>query len=71
MTNVDSKLGCHTQAMHFCLSRWVLVIFLYVGCGGGHVVSVLAFCSDDPSLNSADVYRFFLLNLCLKRPEIN
>ena len=27
--------------------------------GGGHEVSVLAFCYDDPSLNHAEVYSFF------------
>ena len=28
--------------------------------GGGQVVSVLAFYSDDPSLNPADAYSFFV-----------
>ena len=30
-----------------------------MGRGGGQVVSVLAFYSDDPSSNPADVYSFF------------
>ena len=29
-----------------------------MGCGGGQVVSMLAFYSDDPSSNPADAYRF-------------
>ena len=29
------------------------------GGGGGQVVSVLAFYSDNPSLNSAEAYSFF------------
>ena len=38
--------------------------FLYItinllGCGGGLVVSVLAFYSDDPSSIPAEVYNFF------------
>ena len=28
------------------------------GCGGGQVVSVLAFYSNDPSLNPAEAYSF-------------
>ena len=32
----------------------------YLGRGGGQVVSVLAFYSDDPSSNPADDYSFFL-----------
>ena len=31
----------------------------YLGCGGGLVVSVLAFYSDDPSSIPAEVYNFF------------
>ena len=30
-----------------------------MGCGGGQVVSVLAFFSDDPSSNPAEAYSFF------------
>ena len=30
-----------------------------LGCGGGLVVSMLAFYSDDPSSNPAEAYRFF------------
>ena len=40
------------------------------GSGGGQVVSVLAFYSDDPSLNPAEVYSFYSVN-CLKRTKIN
>ena len=32
---------------------------LFPGRGGGQVVSVLAFYSDNPSLNPADAYSFF------------
>ena len=42
-----------------CLSR-----------GGGQVVSVLAFYSDDPSSNPAEVYNFSI-KLLLKRTKIN
>ena len=40
------------------------------GCGGGQVVSVLAFYSDDPSSNPAEVYNFSV-KLLLKRTKIN
>ena len=39
--------------------------------GGGQVVSVLAFYSDNPSSNLAEAYSFFLQILCLKIPKIN
>ena len=39
--------------------------------GGGQVVSVLPFYSDDLSLNPAETYSFFLLNLFVKRTKIN
>ena len=41
-----------------------------MGCGGGQVVSVLAFYSDDPSSNPAEVYNFSV-KLLLKRTKIN
>ena len=34
-------------------------LFQIMGCGGGLVVSVLAFYSDDPSSIPAEVYNFF------------
>ena len=40
------------------------------GRGGGQVVRVLAFYSDDPSLNPAEVYNFSV-KLLLKRTKIN
>ena len=40
------------------------------GRGGGQVVSVLAFYSDDPSSNPAEVYNFSV-KLLLKRTKIN
>ena len=45
-------------------------IFPTMGCGGGQVVSVLAFYSDDPSSNPAEVYNFSV-KLLLKRTKIN
>ena len=33
---------------------------LFISCGGGHVVSLLAYYSDDPSSNPADVYNLYL-----------
>ena len=41
-----------------------------MGRGGGQVVSVLAFYSDDPSSNPAEVYNF-PVKLLLKRTKIN
>ena len=43
---------------------------LCLGRGGGQVVSVLAFYSDDPSSNPAEVYNFSV-KLLLKRTKIN
>ena len=43
---------------------------LYMGRGGGQVFSVLAFYSDDPSSNPAEVYNFSV-KLILKRMKIN
>ena len=43
---------------------------LFLGRGGGEVVSVLAFYSDDPSSNPAKVYKFSV-KLLLKRTKIN
>ena len=41
-----------------------------LGSGGGQVVSVLAFYSDDPSSNPAEIYNFSV-KLSLKRTSIN
>ena len=41
-----------------------------MGRGGGQVVSVLAFYSDNPSSNPAEVYNFSVI-LLLKRTKIN
>ena len=41
------------------------------GRGGGQVVRVLAFYSDDPGSNPADAYSFFCKKLCLKQTKIN
>ena len=41
-----------------------------MGRGGGQVVSMLAFYSDDPSSNPTDVYNFSV-KLLLKRTKIN
>ena len=37
--------------------------------GGGQVVSMLAFYSDDPSLNSAEAYSFFYLKFVFEKNE--
>ena len=42
-----------------------------MGRGVGQVVSVLAFYSNNLSLNPAEAYSFFLKNLSLKRTKIN
>ena len=39
-----------------------------MGRGGGQVVSMLVFYSDDPSLNPAEAYSFSEI-LCLKKKE--
>ena len=39
--------------------------------GGGQVVSMLAFYSDDPSLNPAEAYSFLCKNCVWKRTKIN
>ena len=39
--------------------------------GGGQVVRVLAFYSDNSSSNPAEAYSFFCEILCLKRTKIN
>ena len=41
-----------------------------LGSGGGQVVSVFAFHSDDPSSNPAEIYNFSV-KLLLKRTSIN
>ena len=41
-----------------------------VGCGGGQVVNMLTFYSDNPSSNPAEVYNFSV-KLLLKRTKIN
>ena len=43
---------------------------IFKGRGGGLVVSVLAFYSDDPSSIPAEVYNFFC-KILLKRTKIN
>ena len=55
--------------MHlFC--EIILLHLMGMGCGGGQVVSVLAFYSDNPSSNPAEVYNFSV-KLLLKRMKIN
>ena len=44
---------------HVINQLWPSSKTLYSGCGGGLVVSVLAFYSDDPSSIPAEVYNFF------------
>ena len=46
----------------FCVSRFLLcakVAFRNKSCGGGQVVSVLAFHTEDPSSNPAEAYSIF------------
>ena len=47
-----------------------VVKLLFMGRGGGQVVSVLAFYSDNPSSNPAEVYNFSI-KLLLERTKIN
>ena len=42
-----------------------------MGRGGGQVLRVFAFYSDDPNSNPADVSNFFYKKLCFKRMKIN
>ena len=55
------------QAEEPILKKLFIII---MGCGGGLVVSVLAFYSDDPSSIPAEVYNFSV-KLLLKRTKIN
>ena len=41
-----------------------------MGCGGGQVVSVLAFYSDDQSSNPAEVYNFSV-KIVIEKKKIN
>ena len=41
-----------------------------MGRGGGQVVSMFAFCSDDPSSNPAEVYNFSV-QIVVKNNKIN
>ena len=45
----------NTPFTEICVIRFTFI----GGHGGGQVVSVLTFLSDDPSSNPADVYSFF------------
>ena len=40
-----------------------------MGRGGGQVVSMLAFYSNDPSSNSADAYSFFYVKVVVEKNE--
>ena len=42
-----------------------------MGCGDDLLVSVLAFYSDNPSLNTAEVYSVFNKNVVGKRTKID
>ena len=46
-------------SINFIVQSW-FKLSPNVGRGGGQVVCVLAFNSDDPSLNPAEAYSFFL-----------
>ena len=39
-----------------------IIEFREKGMGGGQVVSILTFYSDNPSLNPADAFSFFMYN---------
>ena len=43
----------------YCIHSECVNFTTFQGCGGGLVVSVLAFYSDDPSSIPAEVYNFF------------
>ena len=54
---------CHSE----CCDRFTNKL-LALGRGGGQVVSVLAFYSDDPSSNLAEIYSFFC-NIVFEKNE--
>ena len=54
----------------FCDVRESVITYCEKGRGGAQVVSVLASYSADPSLNLAEVYSFYSVNI-LKRTKIN
>ena len=78
----DWSEGCEWSDTKFGTVRRVLVFnFLMfqlfnafcriMGRGGGFVVSVLAFTSDDPCFNPGEVANSFSVKCCLKRMKIN
>ena len=56
--------------LNFFLPMRMLITNSFEDSGSGQVVSVLAFHSDDSSLNAAEVYSFYSVG-CLKRKKIN
>ena len=60
---MSSSAPCFTYLrIRFCVSRFLLcakVAFRNKSCGGGQVVSVLAFHTEDPSSNPAEAYSIF------------
>ena len=77
--NLDLSQSCVTEfgftineKVYFSVSIYCNHTHLKIDClgrGGGQVVSVLAFYSDDPSSNPAEVYNFSV-KLLLKRTKI-
>ena len=65
-----SYISCTVKVLQLRLQHVFYKRIQYIqGRGGGQVVSVLTFYSDDPSLNPAEAYSFFLLKCVLEKNE--
>ena len=62
MTKINEKeagVGPFKKTPDFQQWQWSREVYFAEGCGGGQLVSVLAFYSDNPSSNPANAYSFF------------
>ena len=50
------KLEASTKYFEFCHT---IEMICNMGCGGGQVVSLLTFYSDDPGLSNDQVYKYY------------
>ena len=63
MTKINEKeagVGPFKKTPDFQQWQWSREVYFAEGCGGGQLVSVLAFYSDNPSSNPANAYSFFV-----------
>ena len=62
---ITSHMTSNIQFQH----NYSALKFVVVGRGGGQVVSVLAFYSDDPSPNPVVAYNFFCIKFVFEKNE--